>query len=256
MKQSSDDLMTERPDGGGSVTRGTGIAAWRQIADEIAAEIRAGLLPAEAQLPTESQLASRFSVNRHTVRRALAELAERGLVRATQGRGTFVETRPIPYPIGRRTRFSEIISRAGREAGGRLIDSAVLTADALVAAALHIPLGAPVIRLDTVRYADDAPIAMGSGFFPLPRFEGLDAAYRAGGTMTKALESRGVSDYRRLETRISARPASLDEAARLDLAPGRILLTIDSVNADADGVPIQFTRGVFSADRTEILIES
>lgn len=256
MKQSSDDLMTERHEGGGAVARGTGIAAWRQIADEIAAEIRAGVLAAEAQLPTESQLAARFSVNRHTVRRALAELAERGLVRATQGRGTFVETRPIPYPIGRRTRFSEIVSRAGREAGGRLIDSAILAADGMVAAALRIPAGAPVIRLDTVRYADDAPIAMGSGFFPLPRFAGLNDAYLATGTMTKALESRGVSDYRRLETRVSARPATPAEAARLDLAPGRILLTIDSINVDVDGVPIQFTRGVFSADRTEILIES
>ena len=248
--------MTLRDDGGTALSRGTGIAAWRQIADEIAAEIGDGRLLPGGQLPTEGQLAARFGVNRHTVRRALSELAGRGLVRATQGRGTFVEARPIPYPIGRRTRFSEIVGRAGREAGGRLFDTAVQPADAAVAAALRIAVGAPVIRLDTIRLADETPISFGSGYFPLPRFERLNDAYLAYGTITRALEARGVGDYRRLETRISARPATADEAARLDLAPGRIVLTVDSINIDADGQPIQFTRALFSADRTEIRVES
>ncbi|WEK48730.1 MAG: GntR family transcriptional regulator [Candidatus Kaistia colombiensis] len=94
MNRSSDDLMTDTvlPAGDNGVTevaRGRGIAAWRQIADEIEADIRSERLRAGMQLPTESQLATRFAVNRHTVRRSLAELAARGLVRATQGRGTF-----------------------------------------------------------------------------------------------------------------------------------------------------------------------
>ncbi|PPE81342.1 phosphonate metabolism transcriptional regulator PhnF [Kaistia algarum] len=240
----------------GEISRGAGISAWRQIADEIAADIGTGALAAGAQLPTETQFAARFAVNRHTVRRALAELAARGLIRATQGRGTFVEARPLPYPIGRRTRFSEIVSRAGREAGGKLLQSIIQPADPAVAAALGVALATPVIRLDTLRFADETPISTGSGYFPLPRFERLNDAYLAYGTITKALESRGISDYRRLETRISARPASAEEAARLDLSPGRIVLTVDSTNVDMDGIPIQFTRALFSADRTEILVES
>lgn len=248
--------MTEADGSPGEIARGGGIAAWRQIADGIEADIGSGALAPGMQLPTESQLANRFAVNRHTVRRGLAELASRGLVRATQGRGTFVEARPIPYPIGPRTRFSEIVSRAGREAGGRLIDTAVTTADARTAAALGIAPGAPVIRLDTLRLADGTPLSLGSGYFPLPRFERLNDAYLAYGTITHALASRGVVDYRRLETRISARPASADEAAKLEVATGRLLLTVDSVNVDPDGVRIQYTRALFSADRTEIVVES
>ena len=64
----------------------------------------AATLAAGAQLPAESALAARFGVNRHTVRRALGVLAEGGLVRTTQGRGSFVEQGPIAYPIGPRTR--------------------------------------------------------------------------------------------------------------------------------------------------------
>jgi GntR family phosphonate transport system transcriptional regulator len=256
MNWSSDDLVTQPGSGGeGEIARGGGVAAWRQIADGIAAAIASGEFAAGAQLPVESRLAARFGVNRHTVRRGLAELAARGLVRATQGRGTFVEARPIAYPIGTRTRFSEIVSRAGREAGGRLLGASEAAADARVAAALRLSPGAPVIRLDTLRFADETPISMGSGYFPLPRFARLGDAYLAYGTITRALEARGVTDYVRVETRISARPAAADEARRLDLSPGRLLLTVDSVNADLSGEPIQYTRALFAADRTEILVE-
>ncbi|MBZ9936177.1 phosphonate metabolism transcriptional regulator PhnF [Mesorhizobium sp. BR1-1-16] len=261
MIQSSDVFMTT-PDGAESadeareIARGAGISAWRQIADEIEADIAAGRFAAGTQLPTEAQLATRFAVNRHTVRRGLAELAARGLVRATQGRGTFVEARPLPYPIGPRTRFSEIVSRAGREAGGRLLGSQVVAADPRTAAALGIVAGEAVIRLDTLRSADGSPISLGSGFFPLPRFERFGDAYLAYGSITGALASRGVADYRRFETRISARPAGAEEATHLDLAPGRLLLAVDSINVDSDGTPIQFTRALFAADRTEIVVES
>jgi GntR family phosphonate transport system transcriptional regulator len=261
MNRSSDDLMTDRmrPADDSSVTevaRGRGIAAWRQITDEIEADIRTGRLGPGMQLPTESQLATRFGVNRHTVRRSLAELATRGLVRATQGRGTFVEDRPIAYPIGARTRFSENVSRGGREAGGKLLEAFETTADRQVATKLGLAEGAPVVRLDTVRLADGAPISLGIAFFPLPRFTGLIEAYRSLGTITQALEACGVADYRRHETRISARAAGPLEAGRLDLAPGRVLLTVESVNVDAEGLPIQFTRAAFSADRTELVVES
>ena len=238
------------------IARGGGVAAWRQIADSMEADLSTGRLAPGDRLPTEAELAVRFGVNRHTVRRALAALAAKGLVRATQGRGTFVEERPLPYAIGPRTRFSEIVSRAGREAGGVLLAAAKVAADARVAAALAIPTGAPVFRLETLRSADGTPISMGSGFFPLPRFAGIAAAYRRSGSTTQALKACGVVDYRRAETRVSARPVLGEEALRLDLAPGRPVLTVDSVNVDERGVPIQFTRALFAADRAELVVES
>ena len=109
------------------LSRGEGLAAWRQIADGLEADMAAGRLLPGDRLPAEAELARRFGVNRHTVRRALAVLASRGLVRATQGRGTFVEAKPLAYPIGPRTRFSEAVARTGREAWGDLIGSIRMT---------------------------------------------------------------------------------------------------------------------------------
>ena len=66
----------------------TGVALWRQVADEIERGIADGRFAAGTKLPGETEIAETYRVNRHTVRRALAALAERGLVRAERGSGT------------------------------------------------------------------------------------------------------------------------------------------------------------------------
>ena len=67
------------------------------------------------KLPGETEIAETYRVNRHTVRRALATLAERGLVRAERGSGTYVEAiRRLAYPLRSRTRFSEIVGAGGQ----------------------------------------------------------------------------------------------------------------------------------------------
>src|SRR5207244_7428977 len=141
-------------------------------------------------------------------------------IRAAQGRGTFVEGRPLAYPIGTRTRFSEIVSGAGREAGGHLLGAVEVPADGQTSDALHIAAGASVVRLETLRSADGVPISMGTGCFPLPRFARIADAYRRNGSITKALKTCGIADYLRSETRVSARAATSDEARHLNLPPG------------------------------------
>lgn len=236
--------------------REDGLAAWRQIADGIEADLASGSLRPGEKLPTEAALAQRFGVNRHTVRRALAVLAARGLVRAAQGSGTFVEARPLAYPIGPRTRFSEIMARAGREAWGDLLSAAETIADAGVAEALAIDPGAAVLQLRTLHRADATPISLATTSLPLPRFAGLARAYAETGSLTRAYAAVGVADYVRLSTRITARAAGPQDAAILDLTPGRVLLVVDSVNVDADGRRIQATRAHFAADRVELVVES
>ena len=244
------DARAQRP----GLVRGEGLTAWRQIADALTVDIAAGLYGAGQQLPSEAALAMRFAVNRHTVRRALAALAEGGLVRASQGRGTFVEEAPLAYPIGPRTRFSEIVTGAGREAWGDLLASATVPAGPKQAAALAIEPGAPILELLTIHRADDAPISTAQTWLPLPRFSGFAAAYAERGSITRAFAACGVHDYTRLSTRIRARPADAQEAERLDIAPGRVVMVVSSVNIDSAGLPIQANRTLFAADRVELVI--
>src|SRR5947209_3718058 len=104
---------------------GSGVALWRQVADGIERDIAEGRFAAGERLPGETDIADTYRVNRHTVRRALAALAERRLVRAERGSGTYVEAPRLAYPLRSRTRFSEIVGAGGQEPRGQFIETSV-----------------------------------------------------------------------------------------------------------------------------------
>ncbi|TCT02583.1 phosphonate metabolism transcriptional regulator PhnF [Aquabacter spiritensis] len=251
---SFDHVSMTGPDAG-DVTRGTGVSLWKQIAARLEWQIAAGQYPAGARLPVESELSLRFGVNRHTVRRALAVLAEKGLIEATAGRGTFVKEPPIRYPIGPRTRFSEIVSAGGREPFGRCLGSQVEPADAEVARELGLTEGTSVLCIESMHEADSVPISFGRAYFPLDRCRDLDLVYSATGSLTRALATLGIQDYRRRETRISARAANEREVDVLSLTPGRSVLVLERVDVELDGTPLQWGRSSFVADRVQLVIK-
>jgi len=230
--------------------------AWARIARDLAAAIVEGVFSPGQRLPSEHCLAQRYSVNRHTVRRALFCLRQAGLLRATQGSGTYVEPFAIDLMVGRRTRHRQNLTHAGLRGCIRVLDSETLSADPNVASALRVPVGSPVLCLRTVGDADGRPIHTGVRYYPLPRFEGLDAEVRATGSITQALAKQGVTDYTRWQTRITARMPDSVTAADLQQPPNRPALWVTSVNIDAHGVPIEFARTWFAGDRVTLVVEA
>ena len=239
-----------------SMERSGGVALWRQIAERLKADIRSGVWGQGTKLPAEAELASRFGVNRHTVRRAMAELANEGLVSSRQGRGTFVECAPINYPIGARTRFSEIISGQAKEPGGRLIASFRETAAPWLIDKLRLPAGAAVHRIETLHVADGVPVSVSTAWFPAARFPDLVLHYAETGSVTKALAAHGVTDYSRARTDISARAADQDEAQLLQIPAGTPVLVTAVLNVDKSGAPVQVARTRFAAERVQLTVES
>jgi GntR family phosphonate transport system transcriptional regulator len=236
--------------------RKSGVALWRQIADELRLDIVTGKFASGTRLPGELELATRFGVNRHTVRSALAALQADGTVRAEQGRGTFVQAaRRLSYRISRRTRFSEALAGQARDVHGELIAAATEPANASVAAALNLRVGSPVVRLETLSSADGKPLSRATGWFSAARFPGFDQAFAKTGSITRALQEFGVPDYVRLSTKLSARHADTDEILRLKLAPGAIVMVTEGIDADPDGVPIQLGLSRFAAERVELIVD-
>ena len=80
------------------VERGSGIAVWRQIGESLADDIRNKLYLAGEQLPSEPELAAKFAVNRHTIRRAMGELEQSGLVRIEQAAAPSCRNMPSTTP--------------------------------------------------------------------------------------------------------------------------------------------------------------
>ena len=233
----------------------SGVALWRRVADAIERAIADGRYEPGARLPGETEIAELHRVNRHTVRRALAALAERGLVRAERGSGTYVEAPRIAYPLRSRTRFSEAIGAEGREARGQLISHAVEDADRTLARRLALKTGAPLVRLETVRFADRTPISRGTTWMSAERFPDLPRVYERYRSMTKTLLHYGIKDYRRAETRLTAAIVDAADAAKLDLALGRPILLVESIDTDLAGTPLLTHRSRFAGERIQFVVE-
>jgi GntR family phosphonate transport system transcriptional regulator len=230
-----------------------GLTLWRQIAETLACEVSAGSF-AGGRLPTEPALAARFGVNRHTVRRAVAVLAERGLLRIEQGRGTFVADHLIDYVLGRRTRFSANLQSQGREPTHRLLSVATVGSDAATARDLGLRRGSRVVQIEIAGAADGVTLSYGVHSFPARRFAALPAAFAATGSITAALARCGVADYTRRLTRLLARLPSEREARHLGQPASRAVLQSDAVNVDAAGVAIQRSLVVFAGDRVQMVV--
>ncbi len=239
-----------------SLTRGAGIALWRQIAARMEAAIRDRTHAPGDRLPTEATLSATFGVNRHTLRRAMEELEGRGLIRIEQGRGSFVAEDVLDYPLGSRTRFSENIRRQNREPAGIILSVEEVSAEGAVAEGLRIRPGRLVLRVERLALANGRPLVIGTHHLPLPRFAAATAALAESSSITAAMTACGVPDYRRLSTRIGARLPTPEEADTLAIARGQPVILADAINVDPEGRPVDVTQARYAAHRVQLVVES
>ncbi len=228
---------------------------WARIAHDLADAIGRGIYAPGDRLPSEHALAQQFGVNRHTIRRSLSTLGQLGLVRSSQGSGTYVEAFAVDLVLGRRTRHRQGLAQAGLKGGLRVLSSQVAPADDGVAAALGVRGGAPVLHLRVLGDGGGQPLHVSDRYFPLPRFAGLDAHIDATGSITEAFSRLGVVDYTRRTSRISARLPQADVAEALGQPAARPTLQVSSVNVDAQGQPIEYAKAWFAGDRVTLTVD-
>ena len=134
---------------------------------QLAGAISSGELPVGSQLPTEEQLIRRYAVSRTTVRKAIQNLSDRGLIEIRRGTGTFVAQPKIVQDLTELTGFVEDMELLGRAATARLVDQRVISADSDVARHLDLPTGANVMRIQRVRLADGVSMSFDETYLPL-----------------------------------------------------------------------------------------
>lgn len=227
---------------------------WQAIAETLRAEIAEGLYRPGDRLPTEAELSARFGVNRHTVRRALAALAESGLVHPRRGAGVFVAARPVDYPLGRRVRYHQNLAAAGQMPGREVLRIETRPGSDRECTALALPEAAAVHVFEGISFADGVPMALFVSVFPAARFPDLPGALARDPSVTRALAGAGVTDYTRAVTRLSAERATATDALRLRLPEGAALLRTQAVNVDAAGTPVEFGTTWFAGDRVTLTV--
>jgi len=220
---------------------------YTRLVHELSVEIAQGTLQPGDRLPGERELCKHFRVSRVTIRRALGELRERGLIEPDRTRGWFVTSVALGEPNALMS-FSEMARSRGLKPTSRVLRAEVRPATIDEADALRIAPGADLFDLERVRLLDDVSVAVEHSRLPLSIAPSLPEADLADGSLYEALRRDGVAlasaDY--VLQAIAAEP---QQAALLDVQPGAPLLIATATSFDAKGKPVELSHSVFRGDR-------
>ncbi|MET0897094.1 MAG: GntR family transcriptional regulator [Mycobacterium sp.] len=218
----------------------------RTALDEILAD-----LDVDDPVPSERELAVRFSVARETVRQALHELLVQGRIER-RGRGTVVARPKLTQPLSLMS-YTEGAVKMGRVPGRILVTWLDIPASGDLATGLDIAVGDPVIHLERILLADGQRIGLESTYLPARRFGFLTASsdtddFDPTTSLYAAIRSRGVqfgSAVERIETVLP----SPREAELLESTTAMPMLLLNRRSVDVAGAPIEIVRALYRGDR-------
>lgn len=218
-------------------------AVYRQLADQLRADITNGAYGPGAAIPSEAALMQRFGVARNTARLAVVMLREEGLVVTHHGRGTFVrESLPVRRLVSDRYRAAlDAVDGGTPPEWAEYRTEAThqeVPATAHVAELLGVDAGTPVLERRILFLDGSLPQQLSMSYVPLDLVAGTAVADPqrepwAGGTIA-ALAGIGVRVTSVREV-VRARMPQPDETRALAVAVGTPMLTI--------------TRTMFAGDR-------
>jgi GntR family transcriptional regulator len=198
-------------------------------------------------LPSEAELAERFSVSRMTARQAVQALAAEGLVRRRQGSGTFIGSQPLHRRFGPLMSFTDDMRRRGLVASSRLLAAELRVATAPERDALRLEPDAPVVAVRRLRMAQGVPFAVEDATLA-PDCAPVLSADLEGGSLHEALVELGRRPSAAL-CRISARSATAEEARLLELPSRAPVLVEQREIRDDAGRPLEYTTTVYAPER-------
>jgi GntR family phosphonate transport system transcriptional regulator len=160
----------------------------------------------------------------------------------------------VDLVLGKRTRHRHSLTHAGLRGGLQVLQANEVQAGVDEAQALHVAVGSTLLYLQVLGEGAGQPLHVSERWFPLPRFANLVEVVRSSGSITEAFAQHGVSDYMRLESRISARLPSKEVAEQLCQPMTRPALLVSSVNVDPHNMPIEFSKAWFAGDRVTLTV--
>ena len=213
------------------------IPLYFQVSQRLENAIMDGTLPAGARLENEVALGERLRLSRPTIRRAIQDLVDKGLLVRRRGIGTQVVHGRVTRGV-ELTSLYEDLQQSGKKPSTQILSVDVRKANELIADRLAVPEGSPVLHVRRVRLADNVPVSVLENWLPT-EFTDITAGDLEAQGLYEILRSRGVT-IRVAKQRISARTASTEDTQLLDIDRHSALLTMERTAFDNSGKAIEF----------------
>lgn len=237
--------MTEHITVGLHISRRSGIPIYQQLQKQLEDLIANGTWRAREPLPSETELAAQLGISVMTVRQAMAQLVNKGLIYREKGRGTFVAPRPLEHSAQRLESFTKDMRARGHEPSAQTLLCEVVPAPAQVAADLELFVGAPVLHLRRLRLVDGCPVALHDAY--VTRTDITRAELDAVGSLYALLEQRGIELGEAHEV-LEAIVADTMTAELLGIRRGAPLIRVTRTTWDRYHTPIETIIALYRAD--------
>ena len=226
-----------------------------QIAESLLERIVSGELAPDDRLPSERELSKSLNVSRMTLRMALNELDNKGLLVRRPGDGTYVAKPKIERQADKLAPFTKSMRKRGYQTGAKIIAFERRLAEVSIASQLKIAVSSPVYHIQRLRLINQEPVMLEKFSVPVYRFPDLD---------THDLETRSFYEVAETEYGVAVRQArqSLEavsatefEAKLLAIAPGAPLMLERRLALDPDNQPVEYGHDLYRGDRFRFITE-
>jgi DNA-binding GntR family transcriptional regulator len=225
------------------------VPLYHQLAEQLTAAISGGTLLPGDPFENELAMADRLGLSRPTVRRAIAELVNKGLLVRRRGIGTTVANQMV-HRRAELTSLYDDLMREGRKPRTDVLSLVCDAKDDRAAEALGLPPGTPLVAIVRLRYAGDMPLAIMRNWLP-PTLEDLTVAQLEEDGLYAVLRARGIRPTVARQ-RIGARNATAEERRTLRMSKAEPLVTMTRSAYDADGSPVEFGDHCYRADQYSV----
>lgn len=218
------------------IDRSSPVPLYHQLAEQLSAAIRDGQLEPGDPFENEMAMCQRLGLSRPTVRRAIQEMVDQGLLVRRRGVGTTVANRKVHRRFELSSLFDEL-KRAGREPRTMVLDLEPVR-EPRAAVALDLDEGTELLSLLRLRLVDDKPLALLHNWLP-PEYSDLSREELESTGLYDVLRTRGAKPVVARQS-IGARMPTVVERRHLGLRGGQPVLTMTRMAFDVAGKAVEF----------------
>lgn len=226
---------------------------YTQLRRRLQDAIKNGLLAPGASLPPEREIAGLSGLSRVTVRKAMQELVDRGLIVQRQGSGSFVAepARKVEQSLLTLSSFTEDMAHRGMQTTSNWLERGIALAAPREISALGLERGASVARISRLRIADGEPLAVERAALSL---DILPNPLAVEASLYEHLDRDGNRPVRAIQ-RFTALNLGARDAELLDVAEGAAALSIERRSFHQNGTVVEFTQSIYRGDKYDFVAE-
>lgn len=230
------------------------IPLYVQLTEQFRSMLETGELQPGDRFPAELELAKQYGVARITVRTAIAELVQTGMLVRRQGKGTFVAEQKIERELVSIASFTERMNTRGLRAGSRIISMKTVKASGKLARLPGIEEGDAMIEIVRLRLSNEMPVALETSSLPANRYPGLEQRDLAEQSLYHLLDSKYGTRPAHSSKTLELTRAKTTEARLLGIKNAAALFLLTAVVYSEDNRVMEYVHTLFHGDRFRFLV--